>query len=175
MGGVHVTPPPGEWRTAGGVSAWPPPNSIKMPRKRAKTAPSTPNTAPGITLEGVSGSSDPAPASDESLLGQARSVLAEAIGALRSCVREVQAQLFPPDGEKPKYNSGLASHLAYLTQHVAGLLTAFRQLEAHDAKMAKTLPPAEKTRMKALGIVGYLRKLTPEERARVFAEAETLQ
>lgn len=91
------------------------------------------------------------------LLETARASLASGVEALDRCIAEVNHRLATAEN----YDLRLASHLAWITKHAAGLVDALRKLEKHDAAQADAMPPEERDRM----VADYLTELPVERRA----------
>lgn len=94
--------------------------------------------------------------SQQSLVEAARTTIAKALASLDACVGRVATML---EGEDV-YSDKAASHLAWLTKHVAQILGEVRKLEAHDRNTVGKMSPEERDRL----VVEYLRDLQPERR-----------
>ena len=67
------------------------------------------------------------------------------------------------------YDDKMASHLAYLTKHIAQIMESLRKLEAHDANAVKKMPPAQQDKL----VQAYIADLPKERRAALRARRPT--
>lgn len=86
-----------------------------------------------------------------------------AVQTLDACVARVSEEL--GDRSRP-YDTKLASHLAYLTEHASRALGELRKLEAHDRALLSRISPEERD-----GLVReYVASLPADRRASLLAE-----
>lgn len=83
-------------------------------------------------------SSSTSATADTRLVPVARAVVVRGLGALDASIKRVETMLREKD-----YDSKLASHLAYLTEHATGVLRELRQLERHDKKTIDDMSESE--------------------------------
>ena len=122
----------------------------KPPKKTTKTHRSAPEA--------------PIPAANEpdQLLARARGSISTAIGTLDDCINDLSAKLH----DAKTYDRDDASHLAWLTKHVAQIIGEIRKLEDHERKQATKLSPVV--------VLEHLRSLEPEQRRQLITELEEM-
>ncbi len=92
-----------------------------------------------------------------SALDEVRQTAIDAARGLRECMSRVREML----EQNREYDDKLASHYAWLSQHLAGLLRELRQMEKHDRAAVKAFTPEERDRH----VRAYIAELAKERRA----------
>lgn len=110
------------------------------------------------------------PDASESLVQAARVTIAKALDSLDQCVERV-GKMLDKGVDGVGYDDKAASHLAWLTKHVAQILGEVRKLEVHDKNMVARMTAEEKDAL----VKAYLMDLPPERRAEFRALLDDLE
>ena len=91
-------------------------------------------------------------------LDLARETVQQGLDAIAECMGDVRDRLRACRGGK--YDSHLASHMAFLTEKAAGIMDSLRLYERHEKDAVKAMTPGEKDAL----VKQYLADLPPARR-----------
>lgn len=93
---------------------------------------------------------------DASLLERVRGTVESAAAALDRAIKRVSSDLDASE----EYDDKKASHLAWVSQKLVGMLSELRKLEAHNRQTVTKLSPDERDHL----VRAYLEALPPDRR-----------